>query len=71
VLRRQNPKPEPDWADRAVIAALARLLPRPLRIQGELPGLGIRASASAVRRILIRLRIPPAPRRPCTRHGTC
>lgn len=32
VLRRKNPKPKLDWADRAIIAALARLLPRPLRM---------------------------------------
>ena len=31
VLRWQNPKPRLDRADRMVIAALARLLPRPLR----------------------------------------
>ena len=29
VLRRRNPMPKLDWADRAVIAALARLLSRP------------------------------------------
>jgi hypothetical protein len=31
VLRRTSPKPRPDWADRAVIAALAQLLPQALR----------------------------------------
>jgi putative transposase len=118
VLRRQNPRPKLDWADRAVIAALARLLPGPVRtsrlvtpetllcwhrrlirwrwtypsrdgrppvdarlaaliermarenpgwgyrrIQGELLGLGIRVGASTVRRVLKRLRMPPAPQR--------
>src|ERR1022692_1476997 len=118
VLRRQNPKPKLDWADRMVLAGLARLLPRALRmsrlvtpdtllrwhrrlvrwqwtypsrggrppidarlalliaqmarenpgwgykrIQGELLGLGYRVGASTVRRVLKRLRMPPAPQR--------
>ena len=37
VLRRQVTRPEPDWADRTILAALARLLPAVLRAHRLVP----------------------------------
>jgi hypothetical protein len=51
VLRRQVARPRPSWADRALISALARLLPNPSRI-GLLvtPGTLLRWHADLVKR---------------------
>jgi len=35
VLRREVARPKPDWADRAIIAALARLLPSAFACTGS------------------------------------
>ena len=69
VLRRANPRPRLDWADRAILAALIERLATEndgwgyMRIQGELLKLGHRAGASTIRRVLKALKIPPAPER--------
>jgi putative transposase len=51
VLRRQNPKPRLDWADRAVLAALARLRSGPARVSRLVtPGTLLRWHRRLVRR---------------------
>ena len=47
VLRRTNPKPRLEWADRAVFAALARRLPRTLRCHRLITPDTIRAGTAA------------------------
>jgi hypothetical protein len=45
VIRRQLVRPQPDWAGRAVIAALVRLLPRRLRRIGSWHPAGLAPAA--------------------------
>jgi hypothetical protein len=85
VLRRTNPKPQLDWADRAVLAALIRLLPKTLRMHRLVtPGTGLRWHRRSVARgaslrpseARVRPTKPPqvlaprgSPQKPHTRNG--
>jgi putative transposase len=69
VLRRQVAGPKPDWADRAILAALARLLPAVLRAHRLVtPG-----TLLAWHRRLIRRKwtYPSRPGRPGTSQEIC
>lgn len=62
VLRRGNPKPRINWADRAMLAALARILPRALRAHRIVtPGILLRWHRRMVTRKWTQ---PKAPGRP-------
>src|SRR5690349_13908482 len=67
VLRRQVHRPDLQPADRVVLAALSRLLPRHRwghrRVHGELVRLGHHIAASTVWKILHHAGVNPAPRR--------
>lgn len=62
VLRRTNPKPHLDWADRALFAALIRLLPKHLRAHRlVIPGTVLRWDR---RLVAAKWRQPHSPGRP-------
>jgi hypothetical protein len=61
VLRRQNPKPKMDWADRAVIGALARLIPRPAADEPAGDSANAAALAPAVGSLAVDLSVPRRP----------
>ena len=62
VLRRGNPKPRIDWADRALFAALARILPKALLAHGIVtPGTLLRGHRRMVTKKWTRPRAPGRP----------
>ena len=71
VLRRTNPKPRLDWADRALFAALIRRLPAALRGHRLVtPATVLRWHRGLVTKKILKLRrIPPRRGGPRIRHG--
>jgi putative transposase len=53
ILRRQNRKPRLDWADRAALAALIRLLPRALQLHRLVTPATVMRWQCAARRLVV------------------